>query len=164
MNVISRTVVEWAIVPFAIHTAHVGSLVSSSKSSLAAAESESAVWAETVRAEKNRHAIVAKCMMESGRYHCMELQHNDAGQDSKSNQITGVCLGTVYMSITAARPVQHRTYFHQRSTGEGDGDGQGCQRLFRAQSDSYKVQPGCGDDISSSVCVSSERSVGRSVG
>ena len=97
------------MVPIAIHTAHVGSLVSSSKSSLAAAESESAVWAETVRAEKNKHAIVAKCMMESGRYHCMELQHNDAGQESKSNQTTGVCLGNVYMSTMVERPVLHGT-------------------------------------------------------
>lgn len=92
-----------------ILTAHVGSLASSSKSSLAAAESVPAVWAETVRAEKSRHAIVAKCMMDLWRNYCMELQHNDAGRKSKSNQTTGACLGTVYMSTMAARPVLHGT-------------------------------------------------------
>jgi hypothetical protein len=55
-----------------IHTAHVGSWFSSSKSSLAAAAAVSelsapAVCANAVKAEESRQRIAVKCMMESGR-------------------------------------------------------------------------------------------------
>jgi hypothetical protein len=54
-----------------IHTAHVGSWFSSSKSSLAAAAAVSelsapAVCANAVRAEESRQRIAVKCIMESG--------------------------------------------------------------------------------------------------
>ena len=65
----------------AIHTTHVGNLVNSSKSSLVSGVSVPAVWAETVRAENNRAAMVAKRMMNSERRLLVEaapsrLQHS----------------------------------------------------------------------------------------
>ena len=152
-----------------IRTAHVGNFASSCKSSLAVVASvvsDPTVWAVTVNAERNKAAMVGKCIMNVGRglrYRARQprLQYC-AGRMSERNQPAGVCLGPVYVGECHSRQACASSQVEARRI-----DGQ-MRRVstflpITARASPFLRYASWCDVFSSSVCGSSMRNVEHSV-